>query len=387
MIQRAVVQRILDDLTFFPAVGIIGPRQVGKTTLAKSLQNRLSIPSEYLDLELNSHIRRLDDAETYLRSLGDRCVIIDEIQRRPDLFPLLRALIDEDRRPARFLILGSASPEMIRGSSESLAGRIAYTELTPFSIREIHTQYKQADHWLKGGFPPALLAPGLPMTWRWIESFISTFIERDLRELGKEVSGVLLSRLLSMISHVHAGVQQYSDLSRSLGITVPTVKRYLDILEGTFIVRRLQPYYTNAGKRLVKSPKLYFRDSGLLHYLSEIRDFDQLHGHIIVGASWEGYVIEEISRHIPSDWQMFFYRTHTGAEADLVLIAPRGKKICIEIKYSNAPVISKGFYQSVEDLKPDHQYIIIPSGERYVKDNNLIVCNLREFVLKEVQGI
>ncbi len=248
MIQRNLLSRILQDLTYFPIVGIIGPRQVGKTTLSKMIQEEYAVkPFLYLDLELTSDLNKLRDAETYLQFHEDKCIIIDEIQRMPELFALLRALVDKKKEPARFIILGSASPGLIRDASETLAGRIAYCELTPFSFTEIKNIIPMREHWLKGGFPDALLAPETELTWRWLENFAKTFIERDLRELGHEISPSILRRLLSMISHIHGQLLNISDLSRSLGISQPTIRRYLDLLEGGFIISRLQPFFRNTN--------------------------------------------------------------------------------------------------------------------------------------------
>lgn len=383
MITRKIISQIEVDFSYFPVVGIIGPRQVGKTTLAKMLQKQLSGSFIYLDLELDSDLQKLENAESYLRLHIDKCVIIDEIQRLPRLFSLLRALVDLERRPGRFILLGSASPGLIRESSETLAGRIAYSELTPFSFTEIAERFEMRIHWLKGGFPDALLAPTNALTWRWLENFAQTFIERDLKELGHEISPPVLKRILSMVGHLHSQLLNIADLSRSLGISQPTVRRYLDLLEGGFIIQRLQPYYKNMGRRLVKSPKIYIRDSGLLHKLSNVTNLENLYGHIIVGASWEGYIIEQIRREVGTSWSFYFYRTHGGAEIDLVLISPDGIMGCLEIKYSNAPKVSKGFYQSVEHLNPQHQFIIIPEGESYPKKDGVWVHNLPYF-LKEV---
>ncbi len=296
MINRNIQQQVLEDLTYFPIVGIIGPRQVGKTTLAKMLLKKLPKPYIYLDLELDSDLQKLEDAETYLRLHLDKCIIIDEVQRLPRLFALLRAIVDLKREPARFIILGSASPRLLRETSETLAGRIAYSELSPFSLLEIKDRFEMRAHWLKGGFPDALLAPTSTLTWRWLDNFAKTFIERDLRELGHEVSPPILRRMLLMLSHLHGQLLNIAELSRALSISQPTVRRYLDLLEGGFIIHRLQPYFKNVGKRLVKAPKLYFRDSGLFHQLANIKNLDALYGHIMIGASWEGYVIEQIKR-------------------------------------------------------------------------------------------
>lgn len=386
---RSCTKLILEDLSFFPIVGIVGPRQVGKTTLAKYLQKQLETqtgrPTVYLDLELDTDIRRLDDAETYLQSQVESCVIIDEIQRMPRLFPLLRALTDLDRRPARFILLGSASPALIRGASETLAGRIAYTELTPLDLTEVQENISMREHWLRGGFPTALKAPKTAQTFRWLSSFIQTFVHRDLQELGHGISTETFGKLLEMLSYLHGNLLVVADLARSLGVSSPTVGRYLDLLEGSFMIQRLQPYHANVTKRLVKSPKLYFRDSGVLHQLARIQSLDQLLAHPLVGASWEGYVIEQIKRTLGNDWQYYFYRTQAGAETDLVLISPTGQKLCIEIKYSNSPIISKGFYESLKDIQPTAQYVVVPDDSGYSKADSTVVCNLNDFLNNHLQ--
>lgn len=384
MIRRAITKSILENLEYFPIAGIIGPRQVGKTTLAKSIQAELKVPSIYLDLELDSDLRKLESSETYLNLHKDKCVIIDEIQRMPELFALLRALVDQDRRPARFIILGSASPGLIRNSSETLAGRIAYFELAPFSLAEIHEETSMRTHWLRGGFPGSLLAPKADFSWIWLTNFIRTFLERDLRELGYDIPPQALRRLLSMLAHINGNILNISQLARSLGLSTTTISRYLDLLEGSFIIHRLQPFYINLGKRLVKSPKLYIRDTGLLHSLLQIQSEETLLGHIAYGASWEAYVVEQIKRSLPDASETYFYRTHAGAEADLLIKLANGKKIAIEIKASNAPTVSKGFYQSINDLQADQSYIIIPEGESYPKGSSIEVVNIGEFVMKKL---
>lgn len=388
MIERKIATEVLKNMQYFPAIGIIGPRQVGKTTLAKELQIRLGKPSVYLDLELDEDLIRLQNAQSYLQSHQDKCVIIDEIQLMPHLFPLLRALIDQARVPARFLILGSASPTIIRQSSETLAGRIAYNELAPLSLSEIQSNgISMADHWFRGGFPNALLAPSDEVAKTWLRNFANTFMEKDLKAMGYEISVQTMSRLYRMVAHVHGQIQNASSLSQALGISSPTVTKYLDLLEGGFLIHRLEPYYVNVGKRLIKSPKIYFRDSGLLHQLSTIPSFEALQGNQLIGASWEGYVIEQIRRALDESWQFYYYRTVAGAEADLVLISPNGVMTCVEIKYSTAPVITKGFYQSMGDLKPTFQYVIVPSGSPYFFKDNLKVCSLQHFLEQELKAI
>jgi uncharacterized protein len=385
MIERFVKTDIIDSLSYFPVAGILGPRQVGKTTLAKELQAHISRPCLYLDLESEEDMEKLKNPQPYLKSHQDKCVIIDEIQLLPRLFPLLRALIDQERVPARFMILGSASPSLIRQSSETLAGRIAYTELSPLSLSEISaTTIKQEYHWFMGGFPNALLAQSESTGKKWLQNFLSTFLEKDLRALGYEISTLTLSRLYRMVAHLHGQILNVQTLSQSLGVTNPTVSKYLDLVEGGFMIRRIAPYYVNLGKRLVKAPKIYFRDSGILHQLSSIPTFEELLGNPLVGASWEGYVIEQIHRAVIGDWQFYYYRTYSGAEVDLVVINPKGKMICIEIKYSLTPSISRGFYESVADLKPHFQYVIIPSGESYFMNDNVKVCGLSTFLKEEL---
>jgi hypothetical protein len=380
--KRKVAFQILADLSSFPSVGIIGPRQVGKTTLAKELQEEIGAESIYLDLELDSDRIRLQDAESYLKLHESKCIIIDEIQRMPQLFSLLRVLIDQDRRTARFVLLGSASPELIRGTSETLAGRIAYTELSPLTFGEISTEIPLEEHWLKGGYPEVLKATVDTHRQRWMKNYVQTYIFRDLREWGINISTELLQKLLEMLTTVHGNILSMSGLARSLGVSSPTIARYLDVLEGSFLIRRLQPYSVNISKRLVKSPKFYFRDSGIFHYLSNLQKPETLLGHIFVGASWEGYAIEQIIRQVSGDWQFFFYRTHAGAGCDLFTVSSEGKRICIEIKRSNSPTVSKGFYESIKDLRADESFVIIPSGESYTKADEIRVMNLPDFLIE-----
>lgn len=386
VIERRITEQVLANLTYFPVVGIVGPRQVGKTTLAKILQQGLNAPSLHLDLELNEDLYKLNDPQVYLQMHTDKCVIIDEIQRLPSIFPLLRALIDQDRRPARFIILGSASPHMVRHSSESLAGRIAYSELTPFSLLEAQSGgFDQSNHWFLGGFPDALMAPDPKFAKIWLQNFIYTFMEKDIRLLGYDINIPTMDRLLKMLAHLHGTMLNMADISRSINISLPTINKYLDLLEGGFLVRRLQPYFANFGKRLVKTPKIYLRDTGILHSLANIASFDALFGHPLIGASWEGYVIEQIYRCLEyRAWNFYYYRTQTGAEIDLILISPSGKMTCIEIKSSNNPALSKGFYLSVADLKPHFKYIITPTSEKIVNTEGVVICALSHFLSAEL---
>ena len=387
MITRRITALLIRDLEWSPVLGLIGPRQVGKTTLAKYLQVALEKPSIYLDLELQEDHQKLNDAQTYLSSHSDKTVVIDEIQIRPELFALLRALVDQHRVPARFILLGSASPHIVKQNTETLAGRISYHELTPFSFSEIAARFDLNTHWFRGGFPGALLQKEGIIVRKWLDDFVETFIQRDLGRLGFQVPAHLIRNMLTMTAHMQGSVLNMSNLANALGISVPTVSKYLEILEGSFLIRRIPPYFKNIGKQLVKSPKIYHRDSGLLHHLLRIGDLEQLLGHPIVGQSWEGYVIEQIIREAPEFCEFFFYRTKNGAEIDLIVISPRGKMACLEIKFSVAPVVSKGFYISLNDLKPDFAYIIIPQGESYTRSDGTRVCALRDFLEIELQKI
>jgi uncharacterized protein len=384
MINRIIAEKILRDLTWSPIIGLIGSRQVGKTTLVKHLQTLITIPTLYLDLELREDWFKLEDAQSYLSGHADKCVIIDEVQVRPELFALLRALTDQKRVPARFILLGSAAPHIVKLNTETLAGRISYHELAPFSFSEIRDHFSQETHWLRGGFPNALLAPEPFISRKWLDDFTETFIHRDLSRLGFAVPTPLLRNMLSMLASLHGSMLNVSALATSLGISQPTVNKYLELLEGSFLIRRLPPYFVNMGKRLTKSPKIYLRDSGLLHHLLRLFDMENLRGNAAIGNSWEGYVIEQIIREAPEFSDFYYYRTQHGAEIDLLFFTPQGKKICIEIKFSVSPTISKGFYESIADLKPDAAYIITPSGECFDRSDGVRICPLSIFLEKEL---
>ena len=380
MIARELNHIIQENLSYFPVTGIMGPRQVGKTTLAKALLSEYEKPYIRLDLELDSDLQRLSEAEVFLRYHQDKLVVIDEIQRLPRLFPLLRALVDENRRAGRFLILGSALPHILRESSESLAERIAYTELSPISLRELPSDISMEQHWLRGGFPEPLLMENQNIVWRWIDNFINTFLERDLRLLGYEIAPETMRRTLQMLTNFHGNLLNISDISRSLGISAPTLTRYLDILEGSFLIYRLLPHYVNIGKRLVKAPKFYFRDSGIFHALCGINSLDNLYGHRHFGASWEGYAIEQIKRAAPERWQFSFYRTHTGSEADLVLQSPIGNLYIVEVKISVSTKVSIGFHNSATDLNAKGKFIIVKETDTFPRADGTVVCSLNEFL-------
>lgn len=392
MINRILQIRVIGAINNFPVVGILGARQVGKTTLAKEIQKDFK-SSEYIDLELPSDYNKLENAELFLKNLEDRLVIIDEIQRRPELFPLLRALVDQNRKPGRFIILGSSSPDLIKKSSDSLAGRINYFELTPFLYDEIK-EYNPSDknkktglpisqaiwknNWLRGGFPNSFLAVDNGLSFSWRQEFIKTFLERDIPNLGLRIPGVQLRRFWSMIAHSHGSIWNASKIASSLGVTAPTAKHYLDILEDTFIVRQLHPYFTNAKKRLVKSPKIFIRDSGLLHSILNIKTEEDLLGNPVAGHSWEGYVIEQIVNSLPDNYNAYYYRTSAGAELDLVVTEAEKPVACFEIKFSLSPALGKSFWNAFEDLKCKKTFIIYPGETAYPLKENVIVTPFKE---------
>lgn len=375
---RYIEQGLLQRLRTSPIVGITGPRQAGKTTLAKMLLSELDKEMLYLDLELPSDLNRLQNAELFLKENEQKLVVIDEVQRQPELFPLLRALVDQRREPARFLILGSASPEMLRQSSETLAGRIAYIELTPFHFRELPEPDYQK-HWLRGGFPPALFATDHAAAFQWLADFTTTFIERDLPQFGLNAPAQTLRRLLQMLTGVHANLLNQSMLANSLGLTVPTVSRYLAYLERAYFTRLLLPWHVNVSKRLVKTPKLYFRDSGVLHHLAGITDMNQLLGNHIAGASWEGYVVQQIIANLPPGLTPYFYRTKDGAELDLLLVNGNAVVMAIEIKLSTTPSVSKGNRIALADVGNPPMLILTPTHSDYPLEENIRVCGLEGF--------
>lgn len=388
MIKRHLQLQIKKSLRQAPAVAILGPRQVGKTTLARTVSMSAKASTTYLDIENPRDQRKLQDAYTYLESLKNNLVLIDEVQLMPELFSILRPLIDSQRKPGRFILLGSASPHLVKGVAESLAGRITYLELTPIGLTELPSSIKMPRHWFYGGFPNALLARSRAGRKKWLDDFIRSYVERDLGHLfGVMLTPVRLRNFWTMLAHTNGNIWNAETFARSLGITAPTVLRYADYLEGGYMIRRLSPWFANVKKRLVKSPKIYFRDTGILHRMLNIENINELHGHPVIGASWEGYVIEQIYQCRPGDISLYFYRTHAGAECDLLLARGIKPIACIEIKLSNAPHTSKGFLNCIEDLKPEVSYLITPENDRYSTKHGITVIGLADFIKKELKKI
>lgn len=387
MIDRLAAQEIDILLSEFPAIALLGPRQVGKTTLAKLLAEKHQKEIIYFDLENDADIARLKDPQYIFNLHKDNCIILDEVQRQPKLFAQLRPVIDDYRKPGRFILTGSASPDLIKGVSESLAGRIAFNELSPINLVEAHNSgINQQQHWFRGGFPLALIAKEDKAFIRWTENFIRTYIERDLSLLfGAKLQEKLIRNFWYMLAANNGGVWNSETYARSLGITGPTIKRYLDFLEGAFMIRQLPAWFVNANKRLVKSPKVYLRDSGLLHVINRIYAASELPLNINVGASWEGYVIEQIFQLKPAHLDLYYYRTHHGAECDLLLVDGIKPVVGIKIKYSTTPVLSKGFYSVMDDLALSEGWVIIPEGDASNIHENVKSCSLHDFLTGRLQ--
>ncbi|MEM7109004.1 MAG: ATP-binding protein, partial [Bacteroidota bacterium] len=367
------------SLQEFPVTGVVGPRQIGKTTLVKNLD--LSKPALYLDLERNSDINKLADPELFLSLHTGKTIILDEIQQKPELFPILRSLVDENKQPGRFVVLGSASPQLLRQSSESLAGRINYLELFPLNVLEAESILLN-DLWLFGGYPDPALSGKPKFIQSWYRSFVQSYIQRDLPMYGLPAEPVVTNRLLQMIASENGGAMNYSTFAKSLSLSVPTIKTYIGFLASAYLVSFLKPWYVNSKKRLVKSPKIYFRDTGMLHYLLGINTYDQLLGNIAVGNSWEGFVIHQIQAVLPPDDELFYYRTQDGAEIDLLIRRNNKWLAAIEIKMTNSPSVSKGTYIAVQDLNIETLHVVTPSSDTYPLGKNVIVIGLEDFLRK-----
>lgn len=380
--KRIITDYIVDCIDSFPSVAILGPRQIGKTTMARTISKNFA-DSVYLDLERPADIAQIKDPEIYFDQHIGKLIILDEIQRFPDLFPIMRGTIDRRRmdgyRTGQFLFLGSASTDLLRQTSESLAGRIVYTELSGFSALEV----EDTDHtlWMRGGFPDSFLAKSDTHSLTWRNSFISTYLERDIPQMGVSIPADILRNLWTMLAHLQGSILNTSTLALNMSLSVPTINRYLSILSDLFLIRLLKPYYANVGKRLIKSPKIYIRDSGVVHALLKISSFSDLLAHPVVGGSFEGFVIENILSTISNtSTTAWYYRTSNGSEIDLLLTYPTGKKIGIEIKLSTAPKLARGFYTAYDDLKLDKAYVVYPGSVRYPLSEHVEVIGLQEIL-------
>ncbi len=366
MIDRRYTRRVLQFLEETPAVALLGPRQVGKTTLARAIAAE-SPDCLYLDLEDPRDVARLADPGRYLEIHADRLVILDEIQRMPALFRVLRGQIDERRRNGRrsrhFLLLGSASDALLRQSSESLAGRIIYHELPGLDALEVGSDHDSL--WLRGGFPESFTARSDAASARWRLSFVRTYLERDIPQFGVRVPAETLRRFWTMLGHRQGGLLNASQLARNLDVSVPAVSRYVDLLSDLMLVRRLPPWFANVGKRLIKTPKVYIRDSGILHSLLGLGTIDDVLSHPVVGASWEGFVIENLIAAAPFGTDAWFYRTRAGAEIDLLLQLPDRRLWAVEVKRSAAPGTGKGFARAAADLEADERFVVHPGRESF----------------------
>ncbi len=377
MIARRIVPQLRYLLDRSPAVALLGPRQVGKTTLALEIGATRS--SLYLDLESASDRARLAEPELYLASHSDALVILDEVHRMPNIFQDLRGIIDRGRRmgrgAGRFLLLGSASIDLLRQAGESLAGRIAFLELAPLDVLETGADWTER-LWVRGGFPDSVLAANDADSSRWRLDFICTYLERDIQQYGYRIAAETLRRFWTMLAHQQGGLSNAAGLAKGLGVDGKTVAHYLDLLVDLMLVRRLPPWHTNLGKRLVKSPKIYIRDSGLVHTLLGLRDQEAILGHPVAGSSWEGFVIETLITVAPAGTAASFYRSAAGAEIDLVLALPNNRIWAIEVKRSLAPKVERGFHSACLDIDPARKLVIYPGADRFPIGNGIEVASL-----------
>lgn len=385
MLERWITKRLEKNISRNPAVALLGARQVGKTTLAKTVAK--DMPSIYLDLEYPKDLAKLKDPTTFLESHSDKIIILDEIQRSPDLFMLLRGLIDQNRqagrKAAQFLILGSASMDLLRQSSESLAGRISYVEMTGLNVLEIGDSRKDIQNlWMRGGFPDSYLAEDDEMSIDWLENLIKTYLERDVPQMGFQVPAARLRRLWTMLAHLQGETVNYSKLATNLEIDGKTVTHYIDILTDLLLVRRIEPWHVNVKKRLIKSPRYYVRDSGILHRLLGIADYDALLSNPILGKSWEGFVVENIHSVMPRFAETYFYRTAAGAEIDLVIKMPNAEIWAVEIKHGVAPKVGKHYSKTCDDVSATHKFIVYGGDDEFPIGDNVWMISLPKIMEK-----
>lgn len=392
MIIRKAEEHFFHLLKEFPAVCILGPRQVGKTTLAQSLSERFQPEPVYLDLENPSDLAKLQEPEQYFHAHQDRLIILDEVQRTPEIFRILRGMIDRRRRgedrAGHFLILGSASLDLLKQSSESLAGRIAYRELTVLTVEDImeSNARDKLRLWVRGGFPDSFLAADDEASMRWRTNFITTYLERDVPQLGSRIPAVTLRRFWTMLAHNQGDQLNAAKLAGSIDISAQSVKRYVELLEDLLLVRTLRPWSGNVKKRLVKTPKVYIRDSGLTHALLGLESLDDVLGHPVAGGSWEGFALENILSALPEGATPWYYRTSAGAELDLVIEISARRRIAIEIKRSTAPRASKGFHIAADDIHARQRYLVYPGDDRYPASGNVTVIPLQQLMAELKDG-
>jgi uncharacterized protein len=378
MYERSALSQIAAALRRSPAVAVLGPRQVGKTTLAKQLAAASQRESIFLDLQDERDRARLTDPNLFFKTHSDALIVLDEVQYAPDILRHLRPEIDRDRSKGRFLLLGSASFSLLKQSAESLAGRLATVDLGGLLVQEIEPTFaRQQQLWLRGGFPESLMSATDEDSFEWRIDFMRLLLERDLPQFGVQVAAPTLRRFWRMVANTHSQLANMSQLATSMGISVPTVGRYIDLLESARMLRRLQPMYVNLNKRLIKTPKTYLRDSGLLHALLGIKTADDLLSHPMMGYSWEGFVLEHITQLAPRGAELMFYRTAAGAEMDVV-VQNGSKTICFEIKSSSAPKVTQGFHNAMEDLKPTATYIVGQVDKRYAFSEQVEVITLAD---------
>jgi predicted AAA+ superfamily ATPase len=373
-INRLITSDIIKTIRNFPVTAITGPRQCGKSTLVKHIAKNFQ-KNVYLDLELPSDLQKLENAEWFFSSQKDSLICIDEIQRKPELFPLIRSLVDKWKNSGSFLILGSATRDLLKQSSESLAGRISYKRLMPFLLDELKDKYTIEQYFSKGAFPRSLLACDLSISYEWRENFIATFLERDLLQWAGFTPSTM-RRLWKMIAHINGQVVNYSVFATSLGVSSVTVKNYIDLLESTYMVEIISPYFSNLGKRLVKSPKIYIADSGITSVLLELHSFEELLSHPSFGSIWEQIVLSHLRGWYPGA-EIFYYRTAKGAEVDFV-VKIANKIFVLECKASYSPSLSKGNHLAIEDISPNHSFVIIPSENNWGVKENIDVVSLRK---------
>ncbi len=400
MIKREIFDTVLRRLTQFDSVALVGPRQVGKTTLAREVAAEVGTKARYLDLESPSDRQLLDDPDAYFSSYLEHLIILDEVQRIPEIFQVLRGQIDQRRRmkgnAGKFLILGSASMDLLRQSSESLAGRISYVEMTPLTFREItrdnsnndtNNQNLIDDLWLKGGFPESYMREDKEASFQWRLDFIQTYLERDIPQFGLQVATEQLARFWRMLANDQGELFNAQRFARSLGVSGHTIARYLDILEKLLLVRTLQPWSVNTGKRLVKSPRPFVRDSGILHALLNLQTMDALRSHAVSGKSWEGFVIENLISACSGKARPYFYRTGAGAEADLVLEFAPGRCWAIEVKLSSAPTVDRGFHNAADDIAAERRILVHKGKERFPMRGGIEAMPLKDAMTEVSEAV